>query len=235
MSRSMCRSCSARCWRPRAAARRAVRRLHARARRPHARVARGGRDTRDRAGPRSLGTCRCGRGARGVWRARRVRARRLPAAAGGARRRAVSSACRACWPTSGCRRCSSTPRAGGSASGATSRSTCGWTRRTGPTAADLVNQAGEEELANVIYEFGEERYSRRDQPGAGGARGPSPPRANWPRSVRRAVPTRGWQRIDPATRTFQALRIWVNRELDGLDRFVSDAADRLRAWRRVWR
>jgi len=41
------------------------------------------------------------------------------------------------------------------------------------------------------------------------------------------VPTRGWQRIDPATRTFQALRIWVNGELDGLDGFVQDAASRL--------
>jgi 16S rRNA (cytosine1402-N4)-methyltransferase len=40
-------------------------------------------------------------------------------------------------------------------------------------------------------------------------------------------------RIDPATKTFQALRIWVNRELDGLDRFVETAARRLRAGARV--
>ena len=40
-------------------------------------------------------------------------------------------------------------------------------------------------------------------------------------------------RIDPATRTFQALRIWVNRELEGLDRFVELAAKRLRAAARL--
>jgi 16S rRNA (cytosine1402-N4)-methyltransferase len=45
--------------------------------------------------------------------------------------------------------------------------------------------------------------------------------------VRRARRTRGYQRIDPATRTFQALRIWVNRELDGLDVFLEAAAARL--------
>jgi len=47
--------------------------------------------------------------------------------------------------------------------------------------------------------------------------------------VRRAVPHHGHQRIDPATRTFQALRIWVNRELDGLDTFLAGAARRLLA------
>jgi 16S rRNA (cytosine1402-N4)-methyltransferase len=51
--------------------------------------------------------------------------------------------------------------------------------------------------------------------------------------VRRAVAARGWQRIDPATRTFQALRIWVNRELDGLDSFIGSAAARLQADGRV--
>jgi 16S rRNA (cytosine1402-N4)-methyltransferase len=47
------------------------------------------------------------------------------------------------------------------------------------------------------------------------------------------VPTRGWQRIDPATRTFQALRIWVNQELDGLDAFIRLAVSRLLAGARL--
>jgi 16S rRNA (cytosine1402-N4)-methyltransferase len=44
---------------------------------------------------------------------------------------------------------------------------------------------------------------------------------------------RGYQRIDPATRTFQALRIWVNRELEGLDRFLEEACRRLLAGARL--
>jgi len=51
--------------------------------------------------------------------------------------------------------------------------------------------------------------------------------------VRRAVAARTWQRIDPATRTFQALRIWVNRELDGLDSFIGSAVRRLQAEGRI--
>jgi 16S rRNA (cytosine1402-N4)-methyltransferase len=47
------------------------------------------------------------------------------------------------------------------------------------------------------------------------------------------VPHKGHQRIDPATRTFQALRIWVNRELDGLDAFLENAAARLREGARL--
>ena len=51
--------------------------------------------------------------------------------------------------------------------------------------------------------------------------------------VRRAIPRRGFSRIDPATRTFQAFRIWVNRELDGLDSFLETAARRLRTGARL--
>jgi 16S rRNA (cytosine1402-N4)-methyltransferase len=96
----------------------------------------------------------------------------------------------------------------------------------GPTAADLVNRAEEGELADAIYAFGEERYSRKIARALVAAR-PITTTGQLATVVRRAVPTRGWQRIDPATRTFQALRIWVNSEREGLDRFVQEAADRL--------
>ena len=96
----------------------------------------------------------------------------------------------------------------------------------GATAADLVNAASEQELADVIFQFGEERHSRRIARTVVAHR-PIQTTGELASLVRRAVPTRGWQRIDPATRTFQALRIWVNGELDGLDRFVENAAARL--------
>jgi 16S rRNA (cytosine1402-N4)-methyltransferase len=102
-------------------------------------------------------------------------------------------------------------------------------RTSGPTAADLLREVGEEDLANVIFTFGEERYSRRIARAIVAARSSKPVATTGELAaiVRRAVPRRGYQRIDPATRTFQALRIWVNRELEGLDTFVRDAVGAL--------
>jgi len=51
--------------------------------------------------------------------------------------------------------------------------------------------------------------------------------------VRSAIPRRGFSRIDPATRTFQALRIWVNQELERLDEFLAAIARRLRSGARM--
>ena len=108
-------------------------------------------------------------------------------------------------------------------------------RSSGETAADLVARASEEDLANAIFAYGEERFSRRIARAIVGARHESPVDTTLRLAsiVRRAIPRRGYSRIDPATRTFQALRIWVNRELEGLDRFLEGAARRLRAGARL--
>lgn len=114
-------------------------------------------------------------------------------------------------------------------------------RTQGETAAELIDRAGETELADAIYRFGEERRSRQVARAIVMARQQAPieTTGRLAEIVRRAVAARGrgprrgsrggvpWQRIDPATRTFQALRIWVNRELDGLDSFIGAAASRL--------
>jgi 16S rRNA (cytosine1402-N4)-methyltransferase len=102
-------------------------------------------------------------------------------------------------------------------------------RSHGPTAAELLREVSETELADVIFGFGEERFSRRIARAIVRAREVEPVTTTGQLAslVRRAVPRRGYERIDPATRTFQALRIWVNGELEGLDRFTRQAADRL--------
>jgi len=108
-------------------------------------------------------------------------------------------------------------------------------RTQGPTAADLLRDVDERALADIIFEFGEERFSRRIARAIVRARGEADVRTTGQLAeiVRRAVPRKGYQRIDPATRTFQALRIWVNRELEALDAFLSEAAEVLRASARL--
>lgn len=112
------------------------------------------------------------------------------------------------------------------------RLTCGWIRDQGPTAADLLATMTEQDLADVIYKFGEERGSRKiarlivEKRNAGE---PVRTTRELAELVRRAVRTSGRWQIDPATRTFQALRIAVNRELEILDGFISNAVDLLKS------
>jgi len=95
------------------------------------------------------------------------------------------------------------------------------------TAADLVNQLSERELADIIFEYGEERAARRIARliVAERAKSAITTTGQLAKLVVRAVRQQGHWRIHPATRTFQALRIAVNRELDGLDQFVADAVE----------
>jgi len=108
-------------------------------------------------------------------------------------------------------------------------------RTRGETAAALIDRVDETTLADAIYQFGEERRSRQVARAIVAARQQAPieTTARLAEIVRRAVAARGWQRIDPATRTFQALRIWVNGELDGLDSFIGAASQRLQAGGRM--
>jgi 16S rRNA (cytosine1402-N4)-methyltransferase len=100
----------------------------------------------------------------------------------------------------------------------------------GPTAADLVNGASEDELVTVLREYGEERRARAVARAVVRERRRSPIRTTGQLSVlvERVV---GWspdRRIHPATRTFQAIRIAVNDELGQLGRFLEPAARSLR-------
>jgi 16S rRNA (cytosine1402-N4)-methyltransferase len=108
-------------------------------------------------------------------------------------------------------------------------------RTRGETAAEMLDRVDEGELADIIYRFGEERRSRQVAYGIVMARQQAPitTTGRLAEIVRRGVRARGWQRIDPATRTFQALRIWVNGELDGLESFIGTAASRLEAGGRL--
>jgi 16S rRNA (cytosine1402-N4)-methyltransferase len=95
------------------------------------------------------------------------------------------------------------------------------------TAADLVNQVSEEELETIFRDYGEERQARRIARAIARSRAERPIEttgelrrliagAKGPRAVRE-------EKIDPATRVFQALRIEVNQELAGLERCIEEA------------
>ena len=94
---------------------------------------------------------------------------------------------------------------------------------TETTAGQIVNQSRERELAAMIFTLGEERHSRRIARAIVKAR-PIRTTTELAQVVSRAIPYRaGLHQIHPATRTFQALRLAVNRELENLAAFLSKA------------
>jgi 16S rRNA (cytosine1402-N4)-methyltransferase len=103
-------------------------------------------------------------------------------------------------------------------------------RRTRRNASDLVNELGERQLADLIFEYGQERYSRRVARAIVRARTSKPILSTKALAeiVRRAIPQarrRAGRGVDPATRTFQALRIAVNDELGALDKLLEVLPD----------
>jgi len=94
--------------------------------------------------------------------------------------------------------------------------------RSGPTAAQVVNEANERELADLIYEYGDERRSRRIARAIVRGR-PISTTGQLSRIVASAAPAMKQDKIHPATRTFQALRIYVNRELDEIRELLEAA------------
>jgi 16S rRNA (cytosine1402-N4)-methyltransferase len=93
------------------------------------------------------------------------------------------------------------------------------------TAEALVNRSSERDLANLIFKFGEERHSRRIARALVKAR-PIRSTTELAQVVTRAIPSRaGLHQIHPATRTFMALRLAVNQELENLEAFLAQALD----------
>ncbi len=100
----------------------------------------------------------------------------------------------------------------------------------GEPAWRLLARLEEREIADLIYQFGEERFSRRIARRIVEARAEAPLKSvqEIAALVRRCVPRSPKERIDPATRTFQALRIAVNRELESLELALARIPDRLK-------
>jgi 16S rRNA (cytosine1402-N4)-methyltransferase len=103
------------------------------------------------------------------------------------------------------------------------------------TAADLINNMSESELADIIYRYGEEKLSRRIASAIVHERnkGPITRCRQLAEVISGAFKIRSHHGIHPATRTFQALRIAVNEELQGLEQLLSEAIGFLKPGRRI--
>ena len=102
----------------------------------------------------------------------------------------------------------------------------------GPTAADFVNTAAEGDIADVLYRYGEERQSRRVARAIVAAR-PLATTGELAHVVRKALGYRPGAPKDPATRSFQAIRIHVNAELEELEAGLASAEVLLKAGGRL--
>jgi 16S rRNA (cytosine1402-N4)-methyltransferase len=100
------------------------------------------------------------------------------------------------------------------------------------TADEIVNYYNERDLANLIYQFGEEASSRRIAAAVVKAR-PLHSTSELAAVVAKAVRSAGYRRIHPATKTFQALRIYVNDELNRLTQFLQSAVQLLASGGRI--
>lgn len=106
--------------------------------------------------------------------------------------------------------------------------------KSGISAADIVNDMPEQELANIIYKYGEERKSRQIASKIVSYRQTKPIETTTELAeIIYSVVHRTPQGIDPATRTFQALRIEVNHELEELENGLHAAVDRLQSQGRI--
>lgn len=106
--------------------------------------------------------------------------------------------------------------------------------QNGLSAADVLNTFGEREIADIIYKYGEERFSRRIAAAVVEQRKTAPFKTTleFADLIRRTVPHKR-EDIDPATRSFQALRIYVNDELGQLESGLSAAHNLLKAGGRM--
>jgi len=104
--------------------------------------------------------------------------------------------------------------------------------QAGPTAADFLNAAPESEIADVLFQYGEERQSRRVARAIVAAR-PLSTTGQLAQVVRKALGYRAGAPKDPATRSFQAIRIHVNGELDELEAGLRAAEHLLKAGGRL--
>ena len=146
--------------------------------------------------------------------------------------RGIAIASTACCSTSASLHRRSTIRRADSRCARTDRSTCAWTRRADSSAAEWLATSPERELRGVIADYGEERFAQQIARAIVAARAHEPVvrTRQLAAIVAKAVGSRGrgdWSQ-DPATRTFQAVRIFINQELQELPLALERILPRLR-------